>query len=341
MARLSNKGMYAITLGAAGGPKWWGRTDIDAGISTAVVVDDRVYLVDLGSGASRQLARAGFGYQDVEAVFITHMHSDHTVDLASMLLFGYSQVGQRKVPVFGPAARGKLPPLTQFATSEPQPVRAEDPTPGIAETLRRLEEAYSTDINDRMFDYGSLSPLEYFSVSDIELPEDVPFDANDNVAPSMQPFIIYEDSRVSVSAILVDHHPTAPAFAFRFNSQYGSIVISGDTGYCENTITLAEDCDLLLHEAIDLEVMERLMRNHSDPQRREAVLSHHRRAHTTAEDAGRVAQQAGAKALILHHLVPADVPLERWYQATNTFEGTVHVAKDLDIYALGQEAEQL
>lgn len=331
---MNDTGMYAISLGAAGGPKWWGREDIDAGISTAIVIDGHVYLVDLGSGASRQLARAKLSYRDVEAVFITHMHSDHTVDLASMLLFGYSEVGQRKVHVFGPAARGKLPPLTEFAKNEPAPVRPDDPTPGISGTLKRLEEAYSTDINDRMFDYGSPSPLEYFRVTDIQIPDTVPFDPNDNVAPNMQPFVVFEDTRVRVSAILVDHHPTAPAFAFRFDSGYGSVVISGDTGYCENTITLAKGCDLLFHEAIDLEVMEQRMRNYPDTQRREAIMSHHRRAHTTAEDAGRVAQQAGAKTLILHHLVPADTPLENWHQASNTFEGPVYVAEDLAVYTV-------
>ena len=334
MVRISDAKMYAITLGAAGGPKWWGRQDIDAGISTAVVIDDSVYLVDLGSGASRQLARAGYGYSEVEAVFITHMHSDHTVDLSSMLLFGYSEAGQRKIPVFGPPARGKLPPLTNFASREPAPVRLDDPTPGIAETLKRLEGAYATDINDRMFDYGSPSPLEYFAVTDIQIPTGVSFDANDNVAPEMEPFTVFEDSRVRVSAILVDHHPTAPAFAFRFDSQYGSIVVSGDTGYCENTIRLAEDCDLLFHEAIDLEMMEHRMRNYPDPRRRDAIMSHHRRAHTTAEDAGRVAQTAGAKALVLHHLVPADTPLENWNQASNTFGGSVHVAEDLGVYRI-------
>lgn len=332
MAEDSNVGMRAITLGAAGGPKWWGRNDVDAGISTAIIVDGRVYLVDLGSGASRQLARAGYGYSDVEAVFITHMHSDHTVDLASMLLFGYSDVGPRQVPVLGPAARGKLPPLTEFANSQPNTVRADEPTPGIAETLKRLEGAYSTDINDRMFDYGSPSPLESFAVTDIALPATVPFDANNNVAPEMEPFVVFEDPRVRVSAILVDHHPTAPAFAFRFDSRYGSIVISGDTGYCENTIRIAEGSDLLFHEAIDLQVMEVRMRHYPDPKRREAIMSHHRRAHTTAEDAGRVAQSAGAKALVLHHLVPADTPLANWQQASNTFDGLVHIAEDLAVF---------
>lgn len=325
-------GMQAIALGTAGGPKWWGRHDIDAGISTAVVVDGRVYLVDYGYGAGRQLRKSGYSFADVDAVFITHMHSDHTVDLASMFLFGHGEVGKRQVRVLGPGARGKLPPLTPLAPKAPQPVNPQDPVPGISETLRRLINTYSADINDRIFDYGTPSPETKFHVSDIEIPSDAGFDPNENVAPCMEPFEIFRDERVSVSAILVDHHPTAPAFAFRFDSQYGSVVVSGDTGFCENVTTLAKGCDLLFHEVINLELIgQQAETAYPDPQHREAVMSHHRRSHTTAVDAGRVAQDAGAGALVLHHFVPGNSPVDEWQKAATTFDGVLVIPRDLEV----------
>ena len=55
--------------------------------------------------------------------------------------------------------------------------------------------------------------------------------------------------------------------------------------------------------------------------------------HTTAEDAGRVAQRAGVKLLVLSHLVPADDPTisdQTWIDAARRhFSGPVIVGKDL------------
>jgi len=340
--QVVEEGMHAIALGTAGGPVWWGRDDIDAGISTAIVVDGKVYLVDFGYGAGRQLRRAGHRFGDVEALFITHMHSDHTVDLASLFLFARNEIGDRQVKILGPGNRGKLPPLTPLAKEVPTPVNPESPVPGITETLDRLVRTYSADINDRIFDYGSPSPATKFDIKDIALPAGLPFDPNENVAPEMEPFVIFRDERVSVSAILVDHHPTAPAYAFRFDSRYGSIVVSGDTGYCQNLITISQDCDVLFHEAINLEVVgQQALNTYPDPEVRESVMSHHRRSHTTALDAGRIASMANVGTLVLHHLVPANAPLESWQEAAKEYDGRLIIAHDLDTISLKTSDESI
>jgi len=327
-----------VALGTAGGPKWWGREDIDAGISTAIVVDGAIYMVDYGYGASRQLVRSSHSFDNVKAVFITHMHSDHTVDLPSLLLFGSMDVTGDPIKIIGPGPRGKLPPLTSRTTKAPDPVNPQDPVPGIEETFRRLVQTYSSDINDRMFDYGSPSPASKFAPRDIIIPEGVPFDPNNNVAPEMVPFTIYSDERVTVTAILVDHHPTAPAYAFRFESQYGSIVISGDTGYSENTIRIAQDCDMLFHEVIDLEKIELdAQTEYTEHAHREAVMDHHKRSHTSPENAGKVAQAANAKALALHHYVPAGSPRSVWEKAGLTFGGRLVIPEDLDIIEVASD----
>ena len=52
---------------------------------------------------------------------------------------------------------------------------------------------------------------------------------------------VMSDDNVKVSAALVEHPPTVPAFAYRFDTPDRSIVISGDTNYSENVVTLARD----------------------------------------------------------------------------------------------------
>lgn len=326
-------GMYAVALGTAGGPKWWGRSGFDAGTATAVIVDGAVYLVDFGYGAGRQVRKAGLEFSDVRALFVTHMHSDHTVDLPGLLLFSHRDV--QRLEIYGPGDRGKLAPLTAEAELEPEIVDPQDPTPGIKETVRRLFSAYAHDLNDRARDYGSQPQIAKFPTFDINIPAGCGFDPDTNVAPDMDPFMVYQDEHVTVTAILVDHHPTAPAFAYRIDSRHGSIVISGDTGYCENTIRLAQDSDILFHEVISLEpIRARTEKELEDPQLVQAVMNHHERAHTTPIDAGIIAQRAGVKKLVLHHFAPASAPRTDWMQAGVHFEGELIIARDLDEIAV-------
>jgi ribonuclease BN (tRNA processing enzyme) len=147
----------------------------------------------------------------------------------------------------------------------------------------------------------------------------------------MEPFEVHRDDSVVVTAILVEHPPTAPAFAFRFDTAAGSVTISGDTAPCTNLVHLARGTDLLLHEAIDLSAIGR---RYTDAAMREATMAHHRRAHTTARQAGELATAAGARALALHHLVPGDAPAAAFSAAAaETFHGPLLVPDDLDVIA--------
>lgn len=331
---------YVITLGTAGGPRWWK----DAaghprfGISTAVVVGDSWYLVDCGQGAGRQANLAGLSMVNLEGIFVTHMHSDHTVDLPSLLLFGAFELKNAPrgpIPIVGPGDRGKLPPLSPRAQEKPQPIAPHRPTPGVAGLLEGLLTAYATDCNDRIFDSLAKSPSEQFEAREIELPAGLGFDPDTEVAPDMEPLVVFRDEKVTVSAILVSHQPTAPAFAFRFDTASGSVTISGDTAPCDNMVRLARGTDLLLHEAINLDI---LAGQYSDAQMLQATMDHHRRAHTTAAEAGTIATRAEAGHLALHHLVPTYSPPEAWQEARTTYRGMLSVPEDLDIIPFGPDA---
>lgn len=328
-------GPHVVMLGTAGGPRWWDRPGAAAarsGIATAVVVGDAVYVVDAGQGAGRQLARAGLPLDRVRALFLTHLHSDHVADLAPWLLFGLFERRDPAVApmaVYGPGPRGGLPPLSDHAARRPDPVAPADPTPGTATMVELLCAAHATDLNDRIFDSLTRRPADHVAVREITLPPGTGFDPDTRVAPPMAPFEVHRDEHVVVTAVLVEHPPTAPAFAFRFDTAEGSVTISGDTAPCANLVDLARDTDLLLHEAIDLAAMGR---RYHDAAMREATMAHHRRAHTTAEQAGELATRAGARALGLHHLVPGDAPPGAFRDAAAaTFRGRVLVPDDLDV----------
>lgn len=330
-------GMKVYTLGTAGGPLL--RPDPGnghrRGIATAVEVDGQVYLIDCGHGAGLGLAEAGLHPTALRGIFITHLHSDHVIDLNSiMVLGGLAFRGQENsaVPVIGPAERGVLP-LVQGNRPEPEPIFADSPTPGTAQMVELLLRAHATDLNDRRRDSGAPDISRIFHGVDIQIPEEVPFHANTASHPEMEPFEVYSDDLVTVSATLVQHRPIAPAFAFRIDSAYGSVVVSGDTAPSQNLVELARGCDLLLHEAIDLQAVARSYPN-ATPTELEASMGHHRRAHTTAVQAGQLAAQAGVGTLALHHLVPAGSPREVWLQASEHFAGELQIPVDGTIFSI-------
>jgi ribonuclease BN (tRNA processing enzyme) len=142
--------------------------------------------------------------------------------------------------------------------------------------------------------------------------------------------LVMEDGNVKVTSVLVHHPPVVPAFGYRFDARDRSIVISGDTTPSDNLIQLARGADVLVHDALYEPALDRMVAGVQNATRlKQSILSHH----TTAEDAGRVAQAAGVKTLVLSHLVPPEDPAvteAMWLDAARRhFRGTVIVGKDL------------
>lgn len=141
---------------------------------------------------------------------------------------------------------------------------------------------------------------------------------------------VMRDERVRVTCALVPHPEVSPAFAYRFDTADRSIVISGDTAKSEALVELARGADVLVHEALYLPAVDRLVAgdSHATTLRKHIVDSH-----TSAEDAGRVAQAAGVKTLVLSHFVPTDdttITEEMWASAARAhFTGRVVVGRDL------------
>jgi ribonuclease BN (tRNA processing enzyme) len=142
--------------------------------------------------------------------------------------------------------------------------------------------------------------------------------------------VVMKDENLTVTAALVDHPPLVPAFAYRFDAPDRSLVISGDTRRSENLVELARRADVLVHSALYLPALDRLIaRVGAAPRLRESILA----LQAPVEDAARVAQDAGVKMLVLSHLIPADDPEvteAMWLDAAREhFRGSIVVGKDL------------
>lgn len=142
--------------------------------------------------------------------------------------------------------------------------------------------------------------------------------------------VVMQDARVKVTAALVQHPPVVPAFAYRFDCPDRSIVFSGDTRPSENLVALAHGADVLVHEVMYLPALDKLIASEPNAKRlREHLLA----SHTTTEQVGRIASQAGVKTLVLTHFVPGGyppVPDQVWHDAVAPyFKGRLIVGRDL------------
>jgi ribonuclease BN (tRNA processing enzyme) len=350
-----------VLLGTAGGPSWWPGSD-RAGFSCAMVVNGGVYVVDFGYGSGRRLKQAAlvppdlrspgglWGEETLRGMFVTHLHSDHIADYFNYFMFGwYDGITAAKVRqpvrVFGPGRRVDdagnvvMEPIAVPPGFPPPPipvVNPENPVPGIADTTRYLYQAFALDLNDRMRDNLRPDLRAVFDVHDIPIPPGIGYHPNLNPAPAgMDPIAVYQDENVAVTATLVRHLPVAPAFGFRFDTADGSVVFSGDTGPSENLISLARGCDILVHEVIDPAWLDTLFPAPTTPP--EELLKQHLLAtHTTIDDVGRIAEAAGARTLVLSHIVPGNAPRSHLMRAARDFSGRLVIGTDLMRFGVGQ-----
>ena len=347
--RRTTAGERFVLLGTAGGsnPKATRR-----GYSNAVVVGDAAYIVDCGegvhgsawrSGVAMHLERRPPGGATVRSIFLTHLHSDHVIDYANLILGLWPT---HQIDVYGPGPAGL--PIPVHPPDRVAPVLfPEEPTPGVAHMTELLFRAFAYNLNERMADEGRHDVTSCIKVHEIGVRRDgcepdidlgVVADGSSPsaAAPAMDPVEIQPTDAhgVRVTAVLVQHAPVFPALAYRFDTPSGSVVFSGDTGPCDNVVRLAQGADYLVHEVINLDFLARRIAKLAN---RESIISHLASSHTSPQDAARIAERAGVGTLVLSHLVPGDDEFgedewEAW--ARPHFSGEVVCGVDLDQFAL-------
>jgi ribonuclease BN (tRNA processing enzyme) len=185
--------------------------------------------------------------------------------------------------------------------------------PPLATITRLFFEMNADDIRARIADEGR-----------------VPLEPLVNVHELTDAGLVTRDGPVTVRAARVPHPPMVPSFAYRFDGADRSIVISGDTAPSDDLVKLAQGADVLVHSAVYLPAVDRMVaRVPNASALKRAILG----GQTSAEDAGRIAQAAGVKTLVLSHLIPPDDPEvteAMWLEAARThFRGPIIVGKDL------------
>ena len=184
-----------------------------AGAGVLVRYKDISLQFDAGRATVLRMIEAGVSPTQLTALFITHYHSDHVVDVPDVVLTRWVQENLHKA--------GPLPIVTPHGSA--------------LRFVERMMDAFDDDIHIRQ---------EH--TSNVDLRMDI-----SSFAPTFEPQRVWEssDGEVTVEAVGVHHEPVLDAVAYRVTTPDGSVVISGDTRVCDEVFTFAQGADVLIHEA--------------------------------------------------------------------------------------------
>lgn len=117
--------------------------------------------------------------------------------------------------------------------------------------------------------------------------------------------VVFHEDGLRVTAAVVPHGSCVPSFAYRFDSEDRSVVISGDCSPSDSLIGLAADADVLVHEVWHRESFRAmLVRLGAPEERQEQGLAMMSGLHTDAAQLAEVARSAGVRKLMLTHYIP-------------------------------------
>lgn len=272
-----------MLLGTKGGPAI--RPGGPMPTSCLLEIGGRSVVVDCGLGVTCGLTDAGMNLKTLDLVFITHLHSDHVLELGALLHTAWTAGLAKPVVVYGP--------------------------PGLNQYWRKFLQSMDFDIEIRIVDEGRPDIREMVTVR--EFGEGAVFD----------------EEGLRVSALRVDHPPVTECYALRFEYGGASIVFSADTAHFPPLAAFAKGADILVHEAMLEEGVDRLVaRTGNGARLRQHLLA----SHTFAGDAGRIATDAGVGRLVLNHLIPADDPAineGHWSEAVRkSWSGALTIGRD-------------
>ena len=292
-------GTTLITLGTRGGPL---PTEDRAQSSNLLVVSGTLYLIDAGDGVTRRIVQAGYDFRKVGKIFITHLHSDHTAGLATLLVSQWEYQRAEPTDIYGSGAeilvKGALDYLTPNAEI-------------------RWAEGKQRPMADAFHGHDAPPGLVYQD-------HDVRVTAVENThfhfQPGTPPCGKYR------------------SYSYRFETPGRVVFFTGDTGPSDAVVELAKDADLYVTEVTSPDDSVSVFQRNGawqakTPSEQEGFLRHMHEEHVTPQDVGRMAAKANVRAVVMTHLGASVDPKDDYQryvdEAQKYFSGPITLAKDL------------
>jgi len=264
---------------------------------------DDAIVIDMGWGAARRLIASGFPLARVNAIFFTHMHSDHITDLPDLMIMRWTMGATQPLVIYGPE--------------------------GTRQMADGFHSALQADIGYRFAHHGEKLSREGIAYEVHEVPA------------TKEARHIADVGGISVSSFEVDHWPVAPAFGFKVEAGGKTAVFSGDTKKVQSLVDAARGADVLVSEAVNAGfMMDRvnLLRSRGD-ERTAGILVEAIDYHVQPHEVAEMARDAGVKRVIITHLLPPianDDGLEaRFIEGmSEIYGGPIEVARDLQKFVV-------
>lgn len=240
---------------------------------------------DAGRGTTERLSQLGVSPLQLDAIFLTHIHSDHTEGLAGLLQYRWHFLGG---------------PIDVVCSADVSVGEAgHERVLSCGALLEHSADAllHAGEIQQRWQENQARNPAGPVALTRLQ-PVDLPL-------PTRPGTIVWMSGDVSVSAIATSHIPGS--LAYRVDTPAGSVVIGGDAGNSlpgppRETSTsaaveaLASGADVLVHSTLHPIFAP-------DAGSTFPVVAYLRQS--TAADLGALAQRAGVQYLMLTHLIPS------------------------------------
>jgi ribonuclease BN (tRNA processing enzyme) len=175
-------------------------------------------LIDAGGGSALRFGESGAQMSQLDVLFFTHFHVDHSADFPVLIKSSWFEDRKRTLPIYGPPGNDFIPATTEFV---------------------------SDFFGERQGAYRYLSEL--FVPGEQGSYKMQPH----NVVASSTPVPVFRTGDLAASAVRVIHG-AVPALAWRLEVASKVIVFSGDTnGEGEGLVRLAMNADLFIaHNAV-------------------------------------------------------------------------------------------
>ncbi|TVQ19700.1 MAG: ribonuclease Z [Leptolyngbya sp. DLM2.Bin15] len=244
-----------------------------------------VWLFDCGEGTQHQILRSDIRVSQITRIFVTHMHGDHIYGLMGLLASCGLAGNPSRIDIYGP------PKLDDYLracgrysqTHFSYPVKVHTVTPGIL---------YEDD--EFVVSCEALTHrVPAFGYRVAEKDRAGRFNVDRATALGIPSGPLYGKLKRGEWVTLPDGRQINGADLCGPTEMGRKFVYCTDTIYCDNAVTLAQDADVLVHEA---------------------TFSHHdaemayQRLHSTSTMAAQVALSAKAQQLVMTHFSPRYAP---------------------------------